>query len=587
MHQLVNLYNYYLLFMSNAFMLSAVWQSVKTSHGSSTTIAKLVDAAEEDLESGTSMENCKGNIAGNGIHFSYDGKRQVLSGVDFTIPAGKITAVVGENGCGKSTLIGLLERFQHEQSGQLLVDGAPLDDIRLKDWRENVGYLFQGNQIIQGTIRENITYGVHRAFTEEELVDAAKKAKAYNFIQEKENGFDTQISRFDNKYSGGEMQRIAIARMILKRPEILIMDEATSGIDVISEHEVMEALMNLMAGKTVIMVSHDMEMIRRADNLIVLNGGQVEASGDFHQVAAASPLFQAFLEKRRLPGMMICRSKAVSVFDYRNIDLGEYAAPFVMNEETLQQKLEKLRTRHGRLQNADSVMQDDFVTLNTESDIPKYQKTGLQLRVGKGLFSPELEQAILGMRTGGEETVSLPEGEVRVKICAVQRRVLPELTDETVSAWGIDGVSTAEELIRHLTAEAKAQYAEDMAESLTAWLSDEIADRSTFLLDPDEVRAEEEEGRQWADELLRNAGLDPEAADDDAVMAVSGKTKQEHYDFVRSVYVGGLKSACLGTEMMAADGVEITGADYQKALTVCAESMGGFSGRSGAEGAAL
>lgn len=129
-------------------------------------------------------------------------------------------------------------------------------------------------------------------------------------------------------------------------------------------------------------------------------------------------------------------------------------------------------------------------------------------------------------------------------------------------------------MIRHLTAEAKAQYAEDMAESLTAWLSDEIADRSTFLLDPDEVRAEEEEGRQWADELLRNAGLDPEAADDDAVMAVSGKTKQEHYDFVRSVYVGGLKSACLGTEMMAADGVEITGADYQKALTVCAESMG-------------
>ena len=166
------------------------------------------------------------------------------------------------------------------------MDGGPLDDIRLKDWRENVGYLFQGNQIIQGTIRENITYGVHRAFTEEELVD-----------EEKENGFDTQISRFDNKYSGGEMQRIAIARMILKRPEILIMDEATSGIDVISEHEVMEALMNLMAGKTVIMDSHDMEMIRRADNLIVLNGGQVEASGDFHQVAAASPLFQAFLDK--------------------------------------------------------------------------------------------------------------------------------------------------------------------------------------------------------------------------------------------------------------------------------------------------
>lgn len=297
MYQLVNLYNYYLLFMSNAFMFSAVWQSVKTSHGSSTTIAKLVDAEEEDLETGTAIDSLSGSIEGRGISFSYDEQRQVLSDVSFSIPAGKITAVVGENGCGKSTLISLLERFQHEQSGELTIDGVSLDELRLKDWRESVGYLFQGNQIIQGTIRENITYGIHRDFTEDELVDAAKKARAYDFIQKKEQGFDTPISRFDNKCSGGEMQRIAIARMILKRPEILIMDEATSGIDVVSEHEVMEGLMELMAGKTVIMVSHDMEMIRKADHLIVLNGGKVEASGSFRQVTQVSPLFQSFLEK--------------------------------------------------------------------------------------------------------------------------------------------------------------------------------------------------------------------------------------------------------------------------------------------------
>ncbi len=297
MYQLVNLYNYYLLFMSNAFMFSAVWQAVKTSHGSSTTIAKLVDAEEEDLETGTAIDSLSGSIEGRGISFSYDEQRQVLSDVSFSIPAGKITAVVGENGCGKSTLISLLERFQHEQSGELTVDGVSLDNLRLKDWRESVGYLFQGNQIIQGTIRENITYGIHRDFTEDELIDAAKKARAYDFIQKKEQGFDTPISRFDNKCSGGEMQRIAIARMILKRPEILIMDEATSGIDVVSEHEVMEGLMELMAGKTVIMVSHDMDMIRKADNIIVLNGGKVEAGGSFRQVAQASPLFRSFLEK--------------------------------------------------------------------------------------------------------------------------------------------------------------------------------------------------------------------------------------------------------------------------------------------------
>ena len=297
MYQLVNLYNYYLLFMSNAFMLSAVWQAVKTSHGSSTTIAKLVDAEEENLESGTVMEERTGDIEAHGVCFSYNGDRKVLSGVDFRIPTGKITAVVGENGCGKSTLIGLLERFYHEQSGEFLVNGINLDDIRLKDWRESIGYLFQGNQIIQGTIRENITYGIHRDISEKELVDAAKKARAYDFILEKELGFDTPISRFDNKCSGGEMQRIAIARMMLKRPEILIMDEATSGIDVVSEHEVLEALTELMEGKTVIMVSHDMEMIRRADHLIVLNDGRVEASGDFSEVVRTSPLFQSFLEK--------------------------------------------------------------------------------------------------------------------------------------------------------------------------------------------------------------------------------------------------------------------------------------------------
>ena len=293
--QLVNLYNYFILFMSNAFMISAVWQSIKTSHGASTTIAKLVTEEEEDLASGSPVGDTAGAVSAEGLRFSYDGEKQVLDGVSFTIPAGKITAVVGENGCGKSTLIKIMERFEREQSGTLAVDGRRLDDINLKDWREHVGYLFQGNQIIQGTIRENIAYGVHREFTEEELIEAAKQAKAYDFIMGKEEGFDTQISRFDNKCSGGEMQRIAIARILLKQPKLLIMDEATSGIDVVSEKEVLEALMRLMEGRTVIMVSHDINLIRKADNLIVLNDGWVEASGDYGSVAASSPLMQKFI----------------------------------------------------------------------------------------------------------------------------------------------------------------------------------------------------------------------------------------------------------------------------------------------------
>lgn len=297
MFQLVNLYNYYLLFMGNAYMLSAVWQMLKGAQGSCAAIAAIADMPDEDMTSGQPLPRAVGHLTAEGISFAYEDRKPVLDHVSFTIPEGKITAVVGENGCGKSTLIKLLEQFHRQQGGSLCLNGQPLSDIRLEDWRERVGYLFQGNQIIKGTIRENIAYGIHREFTEEELQDAARQALAYDFITSKEQGFDTEIGRFDTKCSGGEMQRIAIARVILKQPDILIMDEATSGIDIVSEHEVMEALMHLMAGKTVIMVSHDMELIRRADNVIVLRDGQVEASGTFEEAASISPLLQDFIAK--------------------------------------------------------------------------------------------------------------------------------------------------------------------------------------------------------------------------------------------------------------------------------------------------
>lgn len=295
--QMLNLYNYFLTFMGNAILISAVWQGLKLAHGSATTIAKIADAPAEDLDSGMPLEDPDTDLRFCDIRFAYNADRQILNGASFVIPKGKVTALVGENGCGKSTLIKLLERFNREQDGSILVGDRNLDEYRLSDWREKVGYLIQGNQIIKGTIRENIAYGVHREFTDEELFEAARQAKAYDFIMDKDEGFDTEISRFDNKCSGGEMQRIAIARILLKRPEILIMDEATSGIDVVSEQEVMDALMNLMEGKTVLMVSHDANLIRKADNIVVLKNGAVEASGTFEQVLEKSPLLKVFIEK--------------------------------------------------------------------------------------------------------------------------------------------------------------------------------------------------------------------------------------------------------------------------------------------------
>lgn len=290
MYQLVNLYNYFMLFMMNTFMITAVWQNLKLSHGACATIAQLVEMEDEKLEGPVSVEESK-DIVFENVSFAYTEGTPVLKDVSFVIPQGKVTAIVGENGSGKSTIVKLLERFNDPTNGTIRLGDADLQDVNLRQWRDAVGYLSQNNQMVKGSLRENICYGLDRAYTEEELVEAAKLAQAYDFIQAKEEGFDAQISQFDTKLSGGELQRLAIARIILKQPQYLIMDEATSGIDVVSEAEVLEGINNLMDNKTVIMVSHDMNLIKKADHIVVLNDGVIEASGSYDHVIKNSAFF--------------------------------------------------------------------------------------------------------------------------------------------------------------------------------------------------------------------------------------------------------------------------------------------------------
>ncbi len=296
MYQLVNLYNYYLLFMGNAYLLMSMWQMLKQSHGASEIIGQILDAEPEELEKGEPMgETCE-DIAFENVGFSYDGKTPVLRDVSFTIPRGKKTVIVGENGCGKSTAIKLLEGFEELDSGRILIGGRDMKDIQLKDLRDKVGYLFQGNQIVKGTIEENVKYGIEHECTSDEIEAALKAAKAYDFIQEKDEGIRSQISRFDNKVSGGEMQRIAVARMILKDPEYLIMDEATSGIDLVSARAVNESVEDMMKGRTIVAVSHDFEEIKKADHIVVLKNGVCDAEGDYDTVYRESELFRQFAE---------------------------------------------------------------------------------------------------------------------------------------------------------------------------------------------------------------------------------------------------------------------------------------------------
>ncbi len=295
MYQLVSLYNYALLFLGYAALLSGVWQAVKQSHGASILIAKMVEAEDEDLLSGKELSKTPEDIKFENVSFSYDNDNQVLKDVSFTIPKGKKTVIVGENGSGKSTIVKLLESFEKPESGQIRVGSDNLDGLNLADWRNELGYLFQGEQLVKGSIAENIGYGCPYEYSREEVEEASKKAEAYDFIVEKEEGFDTQISRFDAKVSGGQMQRIAIARALLKNPAYLIMDEAASSIDTVNAREIMANIDEQMADKTLIVISHDMKMIEEGDHIIVLNQGVVEAEGSYDEVYANSDLMQKFV----------------------------------------------------------------------------------------------------------------------------------------------------------------------------------------------------------------------------------------------------------------------------------------------------
>ena len=272
--------------------------------------------------------------------------------------------------------------------------------------------------------------------------------------------------------------------------------------------------------------------------------------------------------------MEFCRSKVLDLYDIRQIDVSEFIDPFAMDEDELNAELDRIRSRRGVMVDAERVEPDDFVRLDCRSGTPKFQKTSLELRVGKGLFSRELEAAMIGMEPGETKTVTLSDAEAEVTIRSIRRRILPALTDELVASWDLDGVHSVEDLKKDLYAKAKGQYVEEVAEPLAAALSQAVNERSRFELDPEEVLAVEAEGREMAADMLRSAGVDPETADDEAVRAVAGRTKAEHFEFLRYLSVDGLKSAAIGAAQMKAEGASVTEEDYHKALAYNAEGLG-------------
>ncbi|WP_299285271.1 ATP-binding cassette domain-containing protein, partial [uncultured Mucilaginibacter sp.] len=202
----------------------------------------------------------------------------VLKEVSFHARSGEKVAIVGPSGAGKSTIAGLILQFYHPQNGEILFDGKPASSYSLTDIRNQVAIVPQDVLLFGGTIRENIAYGRLNA-TEAEVLQAAQRANAHQFITSFPEGYDTLVGERGVKLSGGQRQRIAIARALLKNPAILILDEATSSLDSESERLVQEALEELMKNRTSIIIAHRLSTIREADQIIVLEKGKVIESG--------------------------------------------------------------------------------------------------------------------------------------------------------------------------------------------------------------------------------------------------------------------------------------------------------------------
>jgi ABC-type multidrug transport system fused ATPase/permease subunit len=231
------------------------------------------------------IQQINGNLEFNNVVFAYPSRKEitVLNGVSFNAKKGEKVAIIGPSGAGKSTIAGLILRFYEAQSGQLLFDGKPSTDFSLTDIRNQVAIVPQDVLLFGGTIRENIAYGRLKA-SEEDILIAAKRANAHDFVSGFPEGYDTLVGERGVKLSGGQRQRIAIARALLKDPALLILDEATSSLDSESERLVQEALEELMKNRTSIIIAHRLSTIREADKIIVLEKGLVVESGNHSEL---------------------------------------------------------------------------------------------------------------------------------------------------------------------------------------------------------------------------------------------------------------------------------------------------------------
>ncbi len=283
------------VFVSFAFYLGMFWEPISrlgqvynqllVGMASSERIFEFIDEKPivGEKENPIHLSDMKGKIEFDHVEFAYDESRKALKGISLTIDAGQTIALVGHTGSGKTTIANLISRFYDVTSGEVKIDGINIKELSLQSVRSQISVVLQDTFIFSGTIKDNIRFGRPDA-TDEEIIGAAQAVGAHQFIEKLVNGYDTEVEERGNILSVGERQLLSFARALLADPKILILDEATASIDTETEVKIQQALKQLLKGRTAIIIAHRLSTIREADNIFVLDHGEIIEQGNHHEL---------------------------------------------------------------------------------------------------------------------------------------------------------------------------------------------------------------------------------------------------------------------------------------------------------------
>ena len=279
------------------------YQILRGTQGALQYVGELLERPTEDPEAGPVLEDCRGteDLVLEHVSFGYEPGVPVLKDLSLTIPGGKVTAVIGNNGSGKSTLLKLLQGVYAPDQGTIRLGGTDIARVSPHSLRRQFGYILQNNPLFSGSIRDNITYGAPDADAAQ-IRAAAGLADATGFINELPEGYDTQVGEGGTLLSGGQRQRVAIARTLLTDPGYLLMDEAGASLDHRSDAAIFRSVRESLAGRTIILIAHDMRSVVLADHIIVLDHGRLEAAGSHKELLQTSPIYRSYLEKQGFAG---------------------------------------------------------------------------------------------------------------------------------------------------------------------------------------------------------------------------------------------------------------------------------------------